>query len=739
LACNNDLDPVLKQKAHYSLRWAEAAYGLHVRDQGGGRNTRNRDIQLLRLYAQGRQPVDKYLDILCPKGANGKRRTYLDLSLDPLSVIPKFRSIVIGKFLRLDHEIIAEAIDENSGGERRNMRHKLWSKSIIEKELAPFKELMNAGVELSSAEKVIPKSIEELDMLQNAGNFKLKWEIGMEKLIKDSFHLSDWRNIKYRCYEDLFDTAMMATKDYTDKQTGKAMAKYVDIEKIVVRYSKEKNYQNIDYCGEIIDFTPNDIRIESGGQIPDDVIEKIVEENRQSVGIDYTYNNDAEDFYNNQGNISIKVLHLTWKSLDTIKQEKVTKENGDTYFNNVGYDFEEQRADHKVETGKLQMVYSCKWIIGTNYVWDFGHETDIVRPTPDTVKLPYNIYKISDKSMLELMIPSEDNIQLTWLKFQNALAKAKPPGIAVDVGVLENIYNGKNLLEPLEILQIVRETGDLIFKSTTHHHQTLGTNSTRPIFDLPGGAGKILDEYIKIINWDIDMIRNLTGLNELMDSSTPPPNTLVGTAEIAQEGTNNTLHIFYNGYRSVKEATASNLAYRIQSILRYQDYNPYKNIVGDSLLSVFKQGSPISASSYGIQLRLKPTGKDKQMMVEKATHAYEKGIIKFSDLMYLEQEIENGSIKKARIFITYREEKYFEEQQKITAANTQAQSEAIKEQAELASGLRINEAKELSADKMKEMAFRAGMDVQEYAAKHNLKLAEDDNKSKNTVKENLLS
>ena len=45
--------------------------------------------------------------MVCKKDKTGKRKTLLDLSLDPISVIPKFRSIVIGKFLQQHHDIVA--------------------------------------------------------------------------------------------------------------------------------------------------------------------------------------------------------------------------------------------------------------------------------------------------------------------------------------------------------------------------------------------------------------------------------------------------------------------------------------------------------------------------------------------------------------------------------------------------------------------------------------------------------
>lgn len=732
----DNINPKLKQEADYAKKWCEAAYSLHVRDQGGVRSSKIRDISLLRLYAQGRQPMDKYLDLLCPKDQHGKRKTFLDISLDPLSIIPKFRSLVIGKFIKMHHEIEASAVDEKSGGEKRNMRNKLWARSIIEKQLAPFKELMSSGVELPQPEKIIPKSIEELDMLESTGSFKLKWEIGMEKLLRDSFYISDWDNIKYRVYEDIFDVAMLATRDYTCKVSGKAKTDYVDIQRLVCRHSNNKKFDNIDYAGEILDVTPNDMRVMAGEDLPQEAIEKIISQNNNDYQIDYSFTN-VEDFYNNQGNIPTKVLHLTWKSLDTIKQEKIKGKNGETYVNSVGYEFEKKKDEQEIIKGQVQMVYSAYWAIGTDYVWDYGHEEDIIRPTPKSVKLPYNIYKISDKSVLELMIPSEDNFQLAWLKLQNEMAKASPAGIAVDVGVLQNVYNGANKLEPLDILKIRKEGGDLIFKSTTHHNQIISPNSARPIFELNGTGEADMQKWIAIMDFNINKIRDLSGLNELIDSSTPPPNTLVGTAEIAAEGTNNVLYPMYHAYKTVKEGTAANLAYRIQSIIRYRDYEPYKNVIGNSLMNIFKQGSPIAASSYGIMLRLKPSAKEKQAMVEKARYVAEKGIIKFSDLMFLEEEIENGSIKYARMYISYREDKYIEEQKQIAAANTQAQSEAIQEQTRLASELRKEEQKEISRNKIEEYAAKAGMDIEEYAAKHNLKISQDNNQSENKIKESL--
>lgn len=739
----DDINPKLKQEPSYCLKFAQAAYQMYVRDQGGIRYTKIRDIQLNRLYAEGRQPVEKYLDTLCGKKdpVTNKRKSYLDISTEILSVIPKFRSIVVGKFIQRDHDIVANAIDEKSAGEKRNARLKLWADSQIKEMLAPYLEALEIGVEPQQAQGMIPKTIEELEMMEAAGAFKLKWEAGMEKLINSTFYASDWNNIKVKAYEDLFDLSMMATRDYTDKATGQARVRYVDPGRLVVRHSDEKLYKKkMDFAGEIIDITPNQIRVEAGEDIPLEKLNEIIRLYTDSNHLDYAFNENINDLYDQWGDTNIKVMDITWKTIDTIKQEKKTDSRGHARHYNKPYDYQikGKKKNREILVGKKQMVYKCKWIVGSDYVYDYGVEEDILRPNAKEVQLPFTIYRLSKKSMLESIIPLADNFQLAWLKFQNTLAKAAPSGIAVDTGALKNVTNGKNLLKPLEILKIRRETGDLLFSSTTHHSQQLSPSSARPIFDIPGGAGTELDEYVKVMDFNINMIRQITGINAMMDATAPAPDTLVGTAEIAAQGTNNTLHNIYNSYKVVKENTASNISLRIQNIIRYVDYKPYEAVVGMSVINIFRAGGPIAHAMYGIKLQLKPDKAEKQSLLDKAQYAFQTGMLTLSDYMYVEQEVINGSVKMARIFLMYREDKYKQEKMMENQANVQQQSEAIQQQQDnaLKNDAMMQDIE--TGNEIKKMGARKEFDIEEYAAKGEMIKDQDDNKSQNKVKEDIL-
>jgi len=734
---NDNIDPALKKQPKYCRDFAKAAYSLHKKYQGNIGGSKQRDISILKLYAEGRQPVEKYLDIICPKNKVGKRRTFMDLSLDPISVIPKFRSIVIGKFLEMHHDIVADAVDEMSGGERRLMKNKLWAKAELDRAQQPFQELINAGVQFDQAQSVIPSTVEELNMMESVGSFKLQWEMGIELLLQDSFNISDWEIIKQRLYENIFDTAMIAVKDYTDVASGKAKTRFVDVENLVVRYSNHKKYDNIDYAGEIMYYTPNQIRTFAGEDLTIEQIEEIISSGKSNY--DYSYDNTVNGFYEKHGNEDIEVLDICWITNDTIKQEKRTDKRGKVHYNNVDFNYKKKsNGKREILVGQKQMVYRCKWIVGTNYVFNFGEDEDIIRPTKKTVRLPYSIYKLSDKSMLEQIIPHEDGINLAWLNFQNALAKAQPPGMAIDIDAISNVFDGKNQLTPKQVLQIKRETGDLLYSATTHHNQVVNPNAGRPVYDLPGGVGSYLQEQINTIDFNIQMIRNITGINEIVDASAPSPNALVQTSEMAAESTNKVLYQMYFAYKTVKEATSSNLSFRIQNIIRYRDYKPYMNVVGSAILEVFKSGSPISHSQYGITLKMKPGAKEKNAIMQKANEYYAKGTIRLSDIMKIENIIEGGSLKQAQLYLAYKEKEYEKLEAQRQQDAVQAQSQAIQDQQARATEGRVVEAKANSENKKDEMATKAYFDVQEYERKGEIIKEQDDNKSNNKIKEDLL-
>ena len=70
------------------------------------------------------------------------------------------------------------------------------------------------------------------------------------------------------------------------------------------------------------------------------------------------------------------------------------------------------------------------------------------------------------KSMVGSVISFADQMQITHLKLQQSIAKAKPDGIMIDIEGLENVQLGTGgELSPLDIQDIYEQTGVIYYRS----------------------------------------------------------------------------------------------------------------------------------------------------------------------------------------------------------------------------------------------------------------------------------
>jgi len=73
-------------------------------------------------------------------------------------------------FIKQEHDIIANTIDEDSGALMENAKFRLLANSIFQKELALLRQ--NAGIP-QPQQDFLPKDMTELELFESAGGFKL--------------------------------------------------------------------------------------------------------------------------------------------------------------------------------------------------------------------------------------------------------------------------------------------------------------------------------------------------------------------------------------------------------------------------------------------------------------------------------------------------------------------------------------------------------------------------------------
>ena len=160
-------------------------------------------------------------------------------------------------------------------------------------------------------------------------------------------------------------------------------------------------------------------------------------------------------------------------------------------------------------------------------------------------------------------------IQLTHLKLQQVMSRMVPDGIYLDADGLAEIDlgNGTNY-NPQEALNMFFQTGSIIGRSFTSDGDM--NPGKVPIQEIQSGnGGAKMQSLIQTYNYYLQMIRDVTGLNEARDASTPDAHALVGIQKLAAANSNTaTRHVLQSGLFLTSEV-ASGISLRISDILEY--------------------------------------------------------------------------------------------------------------------------------------------------------------------------
>ena len=201
---------------------------------------------------------------------------------------------------------------------------------------------------------------------------------------------------------------------------------------------------------------------------------------------------------------------------------------------------------------------------------------NMVRPKSDYTKVKMNyaivaprIYNGKIESLVGRITGFADMIQLTHLKLQQVMSRLVPDGVYLDADGLAEIDlgNGTNY-NPQEALNMFFQTGSVIGRSFTADGDM--NPGKVPIQEISSGSGGAkMQSLIGTYNYYLQMIRDVTGLNEARDGSTPDKNALVGVQKLAAANSNTaTRHILQAGLFLTSEV-AECLSLRISDILEY--------------------------------------------------------------------------------------------------------------------------------------------------------------------------
>jgi hypothetical protein len=678
----------------------------------GRYNTNYNNFRNLRLYARGEQSVQKYKDELAINGD----LSYLNLDWKPVPIIPKFVDIVVNGMDGKLYDIKAYAQDPESLKKRTRYAETILRDINSQKLIQKIKQVSGMDLHSTANPEDLPQNQEELDLHMQL-TYKQSIEIAEEEAINNTLAFNKYDLVRRRIAEDLVVLGIGAVKTSFNLSEG-VTVEYVDPADIVYSYTDDPNFQDIWYVGEVKYVSLNELKKEFPG-LTDEEMETI-QQYPGSKSYNYQFNG-------RQDNNSIAVLYFEYKTYqdqvfkikETATGLEKTLEKPDTF--NPPKNDKFDRVSRSIE-----VLYHGAKILGHDMMLRWGVAKNMVRPEANVVKvnMSYNIcapkmYKGRIESLVGRMTGFADMIQLTHLKLQQVLSRLVPDGVYLDVdGLAEvDLGNGTNY-NPAEALNMYFQTGSILGRSMT---QDGNMNPGKvPIQELQSssGGGK-MQSLIQTYQYYLQMMRDVTGLNEARDGSQPNKDSLVGLQKLAAANSNTATKHIVQASLYLSARACENISLRISDALEFPlTKEALKNSISSYNVGTLEDMYKLNMFEFGIYLDLVPDEEEKAQLENNIQAALKTNTIHLEDAVEI-RDIKN--LKLANQFLKLKRKQKAAEDQKAQQANIQAQANANAEASERSAAAEMQKQQALAETTLQIAQGKSNFEINKMQQEYDMK------------------
>jgi hypothetical protein len=700
-----------KSSIEYGLKIAKAIeYEWFNFPTGTDRFASNQNnFHKLRLYARGEQSIQKYKDELSINGD----LSYLNLDWKPIPIIPKFVDIVVNGISERTFDIKAYSQDPYGVSKRTQYMESILA-DMKTKELNEFaEEAFGMSISTTPSEQ-LPESEEELQLHMQL-SYKQSVELAEEQAINTILEGNRYELIKKRVNYDLTVLGIGAVKNTFTKSEG-IKIEYVDPANIVYSYTESPYFDDIYYIGEVKTIPINELKKEFPN-LTDKELKEMSKQSYQSKGF---YNRSLTESTNLDRN-QVQVLYFNFKTYaNEVYKVKETATGAskiiikDDTFNPPNELLEERFGKM---SRQIEVLYEGALVLGSNQMLKWELAKNMMRPKSDFTKVKMNysvvaprMYKGKIESLVGRITTFADMIQITHLKLQQVMSRMIPDGIYLDADGLAEIDlgNGTNY-NPQEALNMFFQTGSIIGRSMTADGDM--NPGKVPIQEIQSGSGgSKLASLIQTYNYYLQMIRDVTGLNEARDGSTPDKNALVGVQKMAAANSNTaTRHILQSGLYLTSEL-AESISLRISDIIEYSPTrDAFIQKIGGHNVATLSEMADLHLYDFGIFIELAPDEEEKQMLENNIQVALSRNGIELEDAIDI-REIKN--IKLANQLLKIRRKKKAQQDQLIQQQNIQAQAQANAQAQQVAAQAEVQKQQAMAQTNMQVDQSKMQMEMQ---------------------------
>jgi hypothetical protein len=670
------------------------------RVNGSRWNTGYQQFHNLRLYARGEQNVQKYKDELSINGD----LSYLNLDWKPVPIIPKFVDIVSNGIASKDYEVNAYAQDPFSQKQRTNYAEGLMQDMLV-KDQAMALEQATGMKFLNNAVDQIPESTEELEVHMQL-NYKQSVEIAQEEVLSNVLAFNKYHLINKRVIDDIVTIGIGAVKTTFNKAEG-VVVDYVDPANLIYSFTNDPNFEDVYYVGEIKSLTLAEIK-KQWPYLTDDELQKMIRyPGRDGYIANPNYDNDL-----------VQILFFEYKTfIDQVFKIKKT-ENGLEKTLQKPDTFNPPESDNFNKVSRtIEVLFTGAKVMGVPQMLEWKLAENMTRPKSDLTKVNMNyvicapnLYQGRIESLVSRCTSFADMIQLTSLKLQQVIQRMVPDGVFVDVdGLAEvDLGNGTNY-NPQEALNMYFQTGSIVGRSLTQDGDP--NRGKVPIQELQSSnANGKIQSLITTYQYYLQMIRDVTGLNEARDGSLQDKNSLVGLQKMAANASNIATKHILDASLYLTLRTCENISLRIADMLEFAlTNNALKNSIGKFNTATLGEMEDLHLYEFGLYLNLEPDDEEKAMIEQNIQMALQQNQIFLEDAIDI-REIKNISL--ANQVLKYRRIKKQKQDQKAQEQLAQSQAQAQAQAAEQAAMNEVQKQQAITQEKVQIEQAKSQFEIQ---------------------------
>jgi len=688
-------NPKVKAKKPWLLQFVKAAVYTSGRfnEKAIGAVSASR-YNMITRYVLAEQDTTQYKKML----SRSQDASSVKLAVDwtPRSFAYKLRRVAVERVLDSGYDIIINPIDPLAQTELRRELSTAKAKALLREAAAGDPELMQSPA--LRPKEGEPEDLAGVEISELGARHRTAMEA--EMVVESVFNQNDYAGQRRSHVSDLFDFGVTASKDSTEGYY--VGVRRCDPRMLLLSHCRYPDFSDLKYVGEVMEVPVSQLEAMGCGEISQEDIDGLYK-NILSMAFDPSnilkfnvgqYDNAAD--FSARGKVFVVDLEL--KTTDVIRREDRKSGAGNPIYDKVEYE-EKETERKKIKDIPVQRIYRCKWVVGTDILFDYGLARNQKRDPKNKACAQFSFHiatsEFSDMraySRMESLIPYINAAQIMVYKIEDTLQRGHTGGYAFDLDALEDIAIGAaggDAMSPKDLIDMFMDSNVIVSRSKGGPYGGGKQNGNGQVATwIDGFTGKELVQYWDQLRSNIQMMKDTLGLNDVTDGSTPNSKNLTSTTEAAINGTNNALGDLYYGIQALEKALAESVVIRSQDIIRDGKGEAFAGILGSGSVKWIKGVPDIDKYTYGVVVVPQPSRDEELLFQQDMTEAMQLGMITIADKLFI-RNIKN--LKQKQDYLAYKVRKNQEKAQQNALQQQQQTGQIQQQSAQMTAQLKLQE------------------------------------------------